>query len=220
MDKSGRNVFAGHVRRRAVLGHAAPRGRRARGHDGASPWRSSRRPRMRIGATGPGCSCRSTPNWGRQSPWRRAAHPAVGRRGHAHRAPARRRRRQSLSRHGRDHRGHPPRDHERCDPGPMVAPGEVIEEKITLPLRWEAALDAFDAGTRAAAVPRRALPQAVRHLPARGMRPHPRGDQRSRLRVVSAGDLTFESPLRRSDVLEPALFCFICCADASDIRCH
>ena len=35
----------------------------------------------------------------------------------------------------------------RCDPGPMVSPGEVIEEKISLPLRWEAALDAFDAGS-------------------------------------------------------------------------
>ncbi|HEV7716411.1 MAG TPA: glutamine synthetase family protein [Steroidobacteraceae bacterium] len=35
----------------------------------------------------------------------------------------------------------------RCDPGKMVMPGEVIEEKISLPLRWEAALDAFDAGT-------------------------------------------------------------------------
>ena len=34
----------------------------------------------------------------------------------------------------------------RCDPGPMVSPGEVLEEKITLPLRWEAALDAFEAG--------------------------------------------------------------------------
>jgi glutamine synthetase len=34
----------------------------------------------------------------------------------------------------------------RCDPGPMVSPGEVIEEKISLPLRWEAALDAFEAG--------------------------------------------------------------------------
>lgn len=35
----------------------------------------------------------------------------------------------------------------RCDPGPMVKTGEVIgEEKITLPVRWEAALDAFEAG--------------------------------------------------------------------------
>ena len=34
----------------------------------------------------------------------------------------------------------------RCDPGPMVAEGEVIEEKVTLPRRWEAALDAFAAG--------------------------------------------------------------------------
>ncbi|MGH8315831.1 MAG: glutamine synthetase family protein, partial [Steroidobacterales bacterium] len=35
----------------------------------------------------------------------------------------------------------------RCDPGAPVAPGAVIEEKITLPVRWEAALDAFDSGT-------------------------------------------------------------------------
>jgi len=35
----------------------------------------------------------------------------------------------------------------RCDPGVPVAPGAVIEEKITLPVRWEAALDAFDSGT-------------------------------------------------------------------------
>ncbi|MGH8129851.1 MAG: glutamine synthetase family protein [Steroidobacteraceae bacterium] len=34
----------------------------------------------------------------------------------------------------------------RCEPGPMVAQGTVIEEKAELPLRWEAALDAFDAG--------------------------------------------------------------------------
>lgn len=35
----------------------------------------------------------------------------------------------------------------RCDPGPMVESGEILEEKIGLPLRWEAALDAFEAGT-------------------------------------------------------------------------
>jgi glutamine synthetase len=34
-----------------------------------------------------------------------------------------------------------------CDPGPMVQPGEVVEENITLPLRWEAALEAFEAGS-------------------------------------------------------------------------
>jgi glutamine synthetase len=34
----------------------------------------------------------------------------------------------------------------RLDPGPMVSPGTVLEEEISLPLRWEAALDAFDAG--------------------------------------------------------------------------
>ena len=33
----------------------------------------------------------------------------------------------------------------RLDPGPMVSPGTVLEEEISLPLRWEAALDAFDA---------------------------------------------------------------------------
>jgi glutamine synthetase len=35
----------------------------------------------------------------------------------------------------------------RCDPGPMVKPGQVIDEVITLPRRWDAALDLFDAGT-------------------------------------------------------------------------
>jgi glutamine synthetase len=33
------------------------------------------------------------------------------------------------------------------DPGPMVKSGEVIEEKILLPTRWDAALDAFEAST-------------------------------------------------------------------------
>ena len=35
----------------------------------------------------------------------------------------------------------------RLDPGPMVAEGAVIEERAELPLRWEAALDAFEAGS-------------------------------------------------------------------------
>jgi len=35
----------------------------------------------------------------------------------------------------------------RCEPGPMVKPGQVIDEVITLPRRWDAALDLFDAGT-------------------------------------------------------------------------
>jgi len=35
----------------------------------------------------------------------------------------------------------------KLDPGPMVKSGEVIEEKILLPTRWDAALDAFEAST-------------------------------------------------------------------------
>jgi glutamine synthetase len=35
----------------------------------------------------------------------------------------------------------------RLDPGPMVAEGAAIEEKAELPLRWEAALVAFEAGS-------------------------------------------------------------------------
>ncbi len=35
----------------------------------------------------------------------------------------------------------------RCDPGPMIAPGQIIEEVMALPLRWEAALAAFEAGS-------------------------------------------------------------------------
>jgi glutamine synthetase len=34
----------------------------------------------------------------------------------------------------------------RCDPGPMVPQEAVIEEKAELPVRWDAALDAFDRG--------------------------------------------------------------------------
>ena len=34
----------------------------------------------------------------------------------------------------------------RCDPGPMVAQESIIDEKIELPVRWSAALDAYDAG--------------------------------------------------------------------------
>ncbi len=34
----------------------------------------------------------------------------------------------------------------RCEPGPMVTSGQVVEEKTALPLRWEAALDAFETG--------------------------------------------------------------------------
>ncbi len=34
----------------------------------------------------------------------------------------------------------------KLDPGPMVQPGTVIDEKVELPVRWEAALDAYDRG--------------------------------------------------------------------------
>lgn len=34
----------------------------------------------------------------------------------------------------------------KCDPGVMVQPGEEVDETVTLPVRWELALDAFDAG--------------------------------------------------------------------------
>lgn len=35
----------------------------------------------------------------------------------------------------------------KIDPGVMVQPGEEIDDKVTLPVRWELALDAFDAGS-------------------------------------------------------------------------
>jgi glutamine synthetase len=34
----------------------------------------------------------------------------------------------------------------KTDPGVMVKPGELVEENVTLPVRWELALNAFDAG--------------------------------------------------------------------------
>ncbi|MCC7411925.1 MAG: glutamine synthetase [Gammaproteobacteria bacterium] len=40
---------------------------------------------------------------------------------------------------------------ERCDPGPMIAEGQIIDDRITLPMRWEAALDEF---RNAAVLPR------------------------------------------------------------------
>jgi glutamine synthetase len=36
---------------------------------------------------------------------------------------------------------------ERCEPGPMVEQEEVVEERIALPVRWEAALAAFEGGS-------------------------------------------------------------------------
>ena len=36
---------------------------------------------------------------------------------------------------------------QRLDPGPMVMPGEQLEEQITLPIRWETALEQFEQGT-------------------------------------------------------------------------
>ncbi len=33
-----------------------------------------------------------------------------------------------------------------CDPGVMIQAGEEVDDTVTLPCRWEAALDAFDAG--------------------------------------------------------------------------
>ena len=34
----------------------------------------------------------------------------------------------------------------KCDPGVMVQPGQEVEELVTLPVRWELALNAFDSG--------------------------------------------------------------------------
>lgn len=35
---------------------------------------------------------------------------------------------------------------EKCEPGPMVQPGQEVDDTVTLPVRWELALNAFDAG--------------------------------------------------------------------------
>ena len=34
----------------------------------------------------------------------------------------------------------------RCEPEPMITQSQVVEEAVTLPVRWEAALDAFESG--------------------------------------------------------------------------
>ena len=98
-----------------------------------SRWRSSRRRRIRIGATGPACSCRSSrtgESTTAASSLRiplsapedaRVEHRPGGSDGNPYLVMA-----AILAgiHHGITNR---------CDPGPMVSPGEVIEEKITLP---------------------------------------------------------------------------------------
>ena len=177
LDEAGRNVFAGHERGRPFSDTLAPRDRRARGARWPNPWRSSRRPRTPIGATGPACSCR----------WRRTGASTTAACRCASRCRAPRTRASSTGPGGADgnpylvmaailagiHHGIA----NSCDPGPMVsAAATVIEEKIMLPLRWDAALDAFEAGKVLPEVSRRALSQAVCDLPARGMRTVSCGD--------------------------------------------
>ena len=101
--------------------------------------------------------------------------------------------------------GHSPRHHEALDPGPMVTPGTIIEEKISLPTRWDAALDAFDAGKVLPRYLGERYHKLYAHLPTRGMRSIPRRDHESRLRVVSARDLTACFPARTALRYEPRL---------------
>ena len=92
----------------------------------------------------------------------------------------------------------------RCDPAPMVSPGEVHRGKDDAALRWEAALDAFEAGN----VLPRYLGERYHKLYATCRREEcdriPCADQRSRLRVVSAGDLSAASPQRPCRAQAPA----------------
>ncbi len=111
IDKSGRNVFAGQCAdgpfsdtlRHAVGGLAATMGESmAIFAPTANAYRRYR----------PGLFVPMTPNWGINHRGVALRIPLSARGGHAHRAPARRRRRQSLSRDGRHHGRHPSRDRE------------------------------------------------------------------------------------------------------------
>ncbi len=134
----------------------------------------------------PASSCPLEPNWGTQPPRRRAAHPDVG-------AEDTRVEHRPGGADGNPylviaailagvHHGIT----NKVEPGPMVAQESIIDEKIVLPVRWSAALDAFEAGRLPAEVPRREVPPPVREVPSRGGRALPLGDQRPRLRVVPA----------------------------------
>ena len=137
-------------RGRAVLGHAAARDRRACGRRCRNRWRSSRRPRTPIAAIASACSCRLTPNWG------------VNHRGVALRIPLSGPEDTRIEHRPGGADGNPylvvaamlAGIHHglanRCDPGPMIKPGQVIDEVITLPTPLGCGARPFDAGTDAA----------------------------------------------------------------------
>ena len=50
----------------------------------------------------------------------------------------------------------------KVEPGPMVAQESIVDERIELPVRWSAALDAFEAGKVLPKYLGEKLPQAVR----------------------------------------------------------
>ena len=110
-DKAGRNVFSGRTAdgpfsdtlRHAVGGLAATM---AEGMAIFAPNANSYR-RYR-----PGLFVPLTPNWGINHRGVALRVPLIGAGGHAHRAPARRRGRQSIPGHGGGARRHTPRHHE------------------------------------------------------------------------------------------------------------
>ena len=146
VDAAGKNIFAGTQQGRArsrirCATRSAGWRRRCR-----SRWRSSRRPRTPTAATGRASSCRSSPTGGATTAASRCAS----------RCRASRTRASSTVPGGSDgnpylviaailagvHHGLT----NKVEPGPMVAQESIIDEKVELPVRWSAALDAFDAG--------------------------------------------------------------------------
>ena len=127
-----------------------------------NPWRSSRRPRTPIAVTGRASSCRS----------RRTGDATTAALRCASRCQASRTRASSTGPGGADgnpylvlaailagvHHGIT----NKVEPGPMVAQESIIDEKVELPVRWSAALDAFDAGKILPKYLGREVSQAVR----------------------------------------------------------
>jgi glutamine synthetase len=95
--------------------------------------------------------------------------------------------------------GVPLRPHEQGRAGADGEAGSIIDEKVELPVRWPAALDAFDAGRSCRKYLGEKVPPAVRGLPAEEEERFHSEDQRPRLRLVPAGGVSKPLPGRPRD---------------------
>ena len=190
VDGEGRNLFGETPDGERQL---APRGPRPAGPDGRV-HAGVRAQRQQLPPAPPAHLRADRADLGLEQPHRRPAHPAGRPGGAADRAPRRRLRRQPLpgARRGAGRRAARAWS-SGASPGPPIVGNAYAQSPATLPLTWEAALDAFRGAERLPRLARRALLQAVRRRPPGRARPVPRPDHAHRVRVVPDDGVT-ESP--------------------------